>query len=702
MRITFKNNNLINIACGVALVGSLVTYTKTSNNLWLALTVGLCGGTQLSRFLNEQDANQQLNEIIKVAQEKLEKLESQNSSLELQAKEAFRVSGNRKTVLEDTQKELLSYRNSYQASQLQIEKLSRELQLAQDNITREIECHDDSLEEIKGYLIEIISNRISNQLIQVENSIQSNLKKDRFFLIQNSLQNCLDKVSDLAQFCNDRLEYIKLVESNQIQEIFTLFCEMLDKITSLRLQYRNLLNTNERKLLHEVYAQFEELKTSSIDKQKAVLIVRNQSETQRGELEKIYQHSSSNDASLENLQHQISDLLAQIEQKNLEILRLKEPQCWQFANRRDLLIGNTIIQYFFASPFNFILDRAKAEFNSHESTLSFHIDRNSRIILADELNQESERLQQLCHTLSPIKFTWNADEGLMTAYIHLARKPKKETSEDITKLWKPAKDFQKIVSSWNRIRITGGSEAGKSPTAENLAVCICQSRNGQAEVCNPQFGSRKDFWTIPQAGKSHEESAEKILLLADDVSNKVVFKNYKMFLFDEVDSTMSQYSEPQAIGKAVNTIIKQASHSDFGVIFIGQNANVKHYPGMDRSDWNSAVNLHIGANSYDAIENSNQLTTEQKQKLKTQADKLTAYCDDMNQSLALTKHDPQAYRFALVLNDGNPYFIQLPDFGAYTYDCIEVIECPKCNSKNVARNGKVNRKCKDCNHQWRV
>jgi hypothetical protein len=140
------------------------------------------------------------------------------------------------------------------------------------------------------------------------------------------------------------------------------------------------------------------------------------------------------------------------------------------------------------------------------------------------------------------------------------------------------------------------------------------------------------------------------------------------------------------IGGNVNFIIKQASHQNLGAIFIGQNANVSEYPGMDRSDWNSAVNVHIGANAYDAITNSNRFTSDEVSRLKQTADKITEFCHDKNTELGLEKIDPQAYRFALVIEPNKkPYFIELPAFGTYTYDqCIASGQGETLASKGVS------------------
>lgn len=384
-----------------------------------------------------------------------------------------------------------------------------------------------------------------------------------------------------------------------------------------------------------------------------------------------------------------------------KIESMNRPLKWSVASRQDLKTANIIIDYFEAK--GVILDRAKVDFDHWQSTLSFHIDRNNRIILPSELEPEGERLQQLCHTLSPLKFGWNAEEGLLTAWLHLAKKPVKPIIEaDINKIWKAADKFQSIVKAWSRVRITGGSESGKSPTAENLAVCILLGRGGSAELFNPQDDSVKNYWTIPTVGASHEDSLLGIESLAAMVNSKTNDRSqFKLTIFDEIDSTIASVEKKNQseVGKLISTIIKQVSHQNLGAIFIGQNANAKNYPGMDRSDWNSAVNLHIGNNAYDAISNSNQITTEEQTRLKQQCDRLTEFCTTKNSELGLEHTNPVAYRFGLVLGDGKPYYVQLPDFGTFSYEMLQnAVKCPKCDSHNHISHGGNRRKCKDCGH----
>ena len=366
------------------------------------------------------------------------------------------------------------------------------------------------------------------------------------------------------------------------------------------------------------------------------------------------------------------DLITMLSQ---QVEALKQPFSYKSPTRPDMRIANTVIEYFWAKE-RICLDRAGSDYRGHEATLEFNAERTGRLILASELNDHSEALQAMIHTLNKPEFKLDPETGLLTLLIRWANKPKADTS-DINKLWVPSSKFEQTVKGWSRIRLTGGSESGKSPTAENLAVAILKNRPGIAKLYNPQHDSVKNYWTIPVVGTSHSDSEKGIAALATQVdlraNGQQTRDEFELSIFDEVDSTMSHTKgKKAAIGGNVNFIIKQASHQNLGAIFIGQNANVSEYPGMDRSDWNSAVNVHIGANAYDAITNSNRFTPEEVNKLKQAADKITEFCNDKNTELGLEKTDPQAYRFALVVEPNKkPYFIELPAFGTYTYDQLQ-------------------------------
>jgi predicted RNA-binding Zn-ribbon protein involved in translation (DUF1610 family) len=370
----------------------------------------------------------------------------------------------------------------------------------------------------------------------------------------------------------------------------------------------------------------------------------------------------------------VKNLLTKMQELEGKIHHLSKPIKYLGATRQDMKVANIVISYF--ESLGVILDRAGTDYRGHEATLEFITERTGRLVLADELNQHSDRLQAFTHVLNVPRFQLDSESGLMTVVVQFHKKPKADV-KDIERLWIPAVKFEQTVKGWSRVRLTGGSESGKSPTAENLAVAILKNRLGVPKLYNPQYDSVKNYWTLPVEGTSHTDSEKGIASLAKQVDARANGEEskdvFELSIFDEVDSTMSHTKGKKAvIGGNVNFIIKQASHQNLGAIFIGQNANVSEYPGMDRSDWNSAVNIHIGANAYDAIQNSNRFTSEEQNRLRQTADKITEFCNDKNTELGLEKNDPQAYRFALVIEPNKkPYFIELPAFGTYTFDQLQ-------------------------------
>jgi predicted nucleic acid-binding Zn-ribbon protein len=237
---------------------------------------------------------------------------------------------------------------------------------------------------------------------------------------------------------------------------------------------------------------------------------------------------------------------------------LSNPLEWRPATRADMRVANIIIRYF--HQLGVILDRAGTEYKSYEATLWFLPDHTGRLVLADELNEHSDKLQALCHTLNAPKFQLDPESGLIKVLAQLSKKPKADSS-DINKLWIPADKFEQIVKGWSRVRLTGGSESGKSPTAENLAVAILKNRPGVAKLFNPQYDSVKNYWSIPTVGTSHNDSEKGITELSKRVdarSNGQESKEvFELYIFDEVDSTMSHTKgKKSVIGTSISSLSK--------------------------------------------------------------------------------------------------------------------------------------------------
>ena len=141
---------------------------------------------------------------------------------------------------------------------------------------------------------------------------------------------------------------------------------------------------------------------------------------------------------------------------------------------------------------------------------------------------------------------------------------------------------------------------------------------------------------------------------------------YVYFVLDEIDNTMTNISDAdrKAYSTAIKNILKEGSHVNVGCIVAGQNPNASNYPGFQRGDFNSAVNLHIEKNIPDALMNSNDGS--KTTKIMSDYTALLEYCETKNKGI---QDITQKYRFAL-LDDGKSArkMIELPTIGYYGFD----------------------------------
>lgn len=382
--------------------------------------------------------------------------------------------------------------------------------------------------------------------------------------------------------------------------------------------------------------------------------------------------------------------------------------------------ANAIANYYYLR-YQYLLDCMTWEETDTGYKVLFSTRRNPGLtdkeISADNSREQVAAFTNALHGTAP-EFDFNRQNSTVTLTVVLRRAVKKH---ELPKGVKTADKFPSIVTNWKRIRITGGSESGKSPTAENLIVCLLLQHAGTVDFFDPMFDSNKNHRTIPAVGKTHADSIQGLKDYADKMATTPSEKFYLAW-FDEIDTTLDINPKSASDLKAV---LKQSSHKNSGLVITGQNANVRNLKGnFDRSDMNNFVCVHIGDNYKDAVRNSN-LSESEQDDLMRKGDALKDWCLTQNEMHQLTNSDVEAHRFALVLEPNKRgYYILLPDFGTYTYDmvktdtlditptttiAVEIIEdvtCPQCASTHVKKNGMDNGKqkysCKSCGENFRM
>lgn len=402
-----------------------------------------------------------------------------------------------------------------------------------------------------------------------------------------------------------------------------------------------------------------------------------------------------------------------------ELTELRKP-LQMYGSSTYAVAANSISGWYY-SKYGYILDAITWEEIETGYKLLFAIRRNPGLtdkeVEADNSLEQVSAFTNALHGTTP-KFEFNRQNSTVTLTVQLRRVVKTSTEKleaDVNKIWVPSSKFESYVRKFERVRITAGSTGGKSPTAKNLALAIMNSRQGKGEIklYDPQHGSKKDFWGMPKAGISHEDNftgLKEVCELIDSRRNSRDHE-FKLYIFDEVDNTIANLGKQSSDYRNLLKIsIKEGSHADIGVIYIGQSADANELPGMTHSNWNNCVQLHIGSNAGTAIEKLTTLTSEDKTRLLEQYRKIQEYCDRRNEELGLDIFtDPAAYRFALVVPlTGLPKFIQLPDFDSYSYSevmgkqadiktelspTVKVqtapkLRCDKCGSTEIASRGK--------------
>jgi len=328
-------------------------------------------------------------------------------------------------------------------------------------------------------------------------------------------------------------------------------------------------------------------------------------------------------------------------------------------------MANAVSSYYY-SRYGLLLDGLHWEETDTGFKVVYSIRRNPGLVETEISTDNSiEQTAAFCNALHGTEPKWEFNRQfsqLALTVVH--RRLVKPKTDEMPRGVRTGDKFMQTVRAWRRVRVTGGSESGKSPTAENIICAILRQTPGDCDFYDPQFESVKNHRTIPAIGRSHADSVQG---LKDYQKRMQSAPSDRLYLawFDEIDTTLDTNPDSASDLKAV---LKQSSHKNSGLVITGQNANVRNLKsGFDRSDMNNCVSVHIGDNYRDAIANSHLSQTEKDQLMKT-GDAMTDWCAFKNEQACFDHTDPSAYRFALVLEPNRKgYYMVLPEFGAFNW-----------------------------------
>jgi uncharacterized protein YdiU (UPF0061 family) len=131
----------------------------------------------------------------------------------------------------------------------------------------------------------------------------------------------------------------------------------------------------------------------------------------------------------------VQGILARMQELEAKIYQLSRPLKYLGAIRSDMKIANIVIEYF--ERLGLVLDRAGTDYRSYEATLEFNSDRTGRLILPKDLNEHSDALQKLTHTLNKPEFKLDPETGLLTLLVRWANKPAVDNTDLAKRLQTP-------------------------------------------------------------------------------------------------------------------------------------------------------------------------------------------------------------------------------------------------------------------------
>lgn len=384
----------------------------------------------------------------------------------------------------------------------------------------------------------------------------------------------------------------------------------------------------------------------------------------------------------------VQGILAKMKELESRIHELSKPLEWRPATRGDMKIGNVFIRYF--EQLGVILDRAGIDYNQHESTLWFFTDRNSRLILPDDLNEHSDKLQALSHCLNVPKFALDPESGLIYVKVALSKKPTVKDVDVSLIAGSPEEFISYITSHPIRYRLIADPGEGKTPTtavmvSEILKVGGTRGNTGKGKKiphtlvtvsCPDVESSQKDADYPLELFLKYGNTTAAVKSIGDAIDDWQYRKRdtlyaenfFQLWVWDELDNTLSSVSDPKAAGEDFKKILKQAHHTGVGWIVSGQSVMTSQIPGFMDDDRELFTQIVVGANKirkYLEKYGKKVLSAKVVTQLQNNLETLEPYIEEKN---SLITDAARLLRLALILDDKSPKLYFLPNIDSAKFD----------------------------------
>lgn len=690
-----KSIDIVTTFAGILTVGALFSYFNASdaNSKNLALSVGLTtGGITAGAFTSNKLSNNTLDdELLNLQKRHDDELSSKNQEIKAFQKSHETLTKSNNDLIA-ANSELHNRIESSEKSLAQIRFINSDLEkstrdkLAELNAklnTDDTRC-DELIEAIKKQFAESLQYKIDTEYERIADTTQFRLKDERFEPIHPALSRFYNFLKDNHDRHYELLTNIFELEGTDIvEELTEIYFQISREISSYHVRLRNLLNQEERLTLDVLRDKLETYDNPKhfVPSEKARIALDSLRTSAKTETDKVKQFAIQNDEQLADIRANVSDLLNQLDEKNLEIAnlqdeitRLKKPMYWNLANSRELEIGNLIISYFWNRLANqgIYLDRSHIETDGYNLTLYFQTDRNPRAILEKELNEHSEALQQFCRVIKPVEFSYCGAKGLMTAKVVLREKPKLETKdEDIYKYGLiPASQFCDIVARATdhktkgkpTLRVMAATGEGKGIAVKNLLAYFADIEGWEIWLSDPVSGSEEDYWDTPKIAINSKDAGKAYKLFLQLFKERQELKQQGftdrsvLAVFDEFDKQHDMEDKQKAL--EVMTAIR---HSRQRQILIGQCAEV----GKNGWAWDDMKNcslLVLGASIGTLIKHLSKdfgWTKKKENLVKREYERFSTWADNQNINNPDIPDENQT-RIALLIAGDRYQFLEVP------------------------------------------
>jgi hypothetical protein len=746
MNISLKSASRgLTVVASLLCLGGILSFVKSKQPLAVNIIIASATVAITSEFVsknNHKKANDQLADIVANYSKEWQTL---NTRFEQQSKvltETQVLRDELQQAFSRVSDEIVFKNQTIQDLQTKVSQLIIDFKAKTQELDSKLQQEDMRYQELidvfKGLIFEQLNERIYKFFNSLDESINKKLLSEDYQTIHNNLIPFKDK---LQLYYDAHCELLRSMEeidgdlADIVTDILNIYSRIVDEQTALKTRFRNLLNLDERRSLEDAYSTLADITKTHTPIAKAKDLLGEYNNFQKIQLNNLDEKLEDNVNSLEEMRGQVFDLITQIEKLSLEKLTLqhqldeaKKPQQF-YGSGKIVEAGNRISQHYYKLGYK--LDCLDWIETPTGYTLTFGIRNNPALtekeLFADNLQEQlASYTTALKGTLPSVDF--NRQNCTLVLTVQLRPSVKKEvdelSDESINRLARSWDTWKKHAKKWNRIRITGGSGAGKSPLTERIVSEQLQHKKVKGidaiKLYNPQAGSRKDNWSFPSIGKTHQDSIRGVADLTALCGRKYQ-GGFGIWIFDEVDSTLRQAPgkkrptaddpEPEPTMAAnMLSIITQIDHTSQAVFYLGQGANTGKIPNTTKGDWNNLVAIHINGNAKDYLRLADHIDSESNDKLMKQADLLQRYCDCKNSELGLDRVEPGAYRYALVDEYGEKqYYVLLPLFSADEFlDSLATpiqketptnpvkpavslpqIKCPHCGSEDFKKHSAV-------------